>query len=173
MAHKLSPYFEQVLEELRRLLSDIEDDDLRLTPDEPAAHVAARMLAARWSHYRDWDAKAGPFYESGGLSAWLNADADEIDRMEAAGDLLSVTTDAGRRLFPAFQISPSGKPLPHLAEVRSVLDPALPNPLTVARWLNTPSPSRFHGRTAAQVLFAGDPEPVLAAARDDANRLAH
>ncbi|MEY9951027.1 hypothetical protein [Leifsonia sp. EB34] len=172
MTRELSPYYEQLLEELRKLLLDVDDDELILYKGETAAHVATRLLAARWSHYQDWDTKAGPFYEAGGLVAWLGVDPDEIDRMEASGDLLAVTTDAGRRLFPAFQISPFGKPLPHLAEIRSILYPALPNDLTIARWLNTPS-RRLGGATAVEQLFAGDAEPVLAAAREDAGRMAH
>jgi hypothetical protein len=73
-------------------------------------------------------------------------------------------------VYPAFQFGARGELLPHLPDVVDLLEPVMKNPLSLARWLNTPA-ERFDGKSAASALRAGRIDEVVAAARQVAASL--
>jgi hypothetical protein len=109
------------------------------------------------------DAVVGPFYDSASVSSWLGA---------VPHDALACRTADGDTVYPAWQFTPEGMLLPHLAAVLSELRTGTDDPWTHAIWLRSPSDD-LDGMSAAEWLAAGhDPAPVLAAAHDDASRWA-
>jgi hypothetical protein len=142
--------------------------------DDGAAYVERFRSGSRWDNADGSDTLSGdtigPFYDEDGLARLLGVKPFELAALQEQKLVLSVHTSA-RTLFPAWQFGARGELLPELPAVRVVLDPVLPNDLTVARWLHTPTP-RFDGRTAADLLRSGETATVIAAAMDDAHRLA-
>ena len=114
-----------------------------------------------------YDAKVGPFYDTAGLATLRGVTRQAIHAQMKKRHILGVKTGDGDLLFPVFQFGPSGEPLPQLREVLSTLDPGDVDGWGSALWLNTPV-TRFAGRTAVELLRAGDVAPVLAAADRDA-----
>lgn len=167
---KLSPFREQLLEEMRRQLAAVADEDLQLRPEEQPAVVASRLLAQRRVR-SEWDDLIGPFYEASGLLAWMGMKSRQnITDAARRGDILAVT--AGRRhLYPTFQFSNTGETLPGLRQVLAVLRSSIGSAWTQALWLNTPV-SSLGNRTPAQALRAGATDEVLRLARVDAEQRA-
>ena len=114
-----------------------------------------------------YDAKGGPFYDAAGLATLRGVTRQAIHAQMKKRHILGVKTGDGDTLFPAFQFGPRGEPLPQLREVLSALVPGDVDGWGSALWLNTPV-TRFSGRTAVELLRAGDVSPVLAAAAHDA-----
>jgi hypothetical protein len=88
------------------------------------------------------------------------------------GDILAVQFGTRTLLYPTFQFSHDGEPLPHLREVLSILRESMPSPWTQAFWLNA-KVSTFNGKTAAEMLRANQPTPVLQAAKADGESRKH
>ncbi|HEU0257020.1 MAG TPA: hypothetical protein VFQ96_04190 [Microbacteriaceae bacterium] len=145
----------------------IEDTQER---DRAIAGTVERMLASLPQESR-YNQLIGPFYDTPGLERWSGKTRQAIEKWRRARKVLSITTSTGRILYPSFQFGPKAELLPGLPGVIQTLTEQAPNPLTQARWLNTPT-TRFNGHTAAELLRDGHIESVLAAARADAARLA-
>lgn len=158
----------RMLEEIGRELGAIPDEQLRLNEAETAEQAAHRFVASRRTD-NEWDEAIGPFYDTAGLTRWLNKKhrmnlQHQVDR----GELLAVK--AGRtRLYPAFQFSASGQPLPGLARVLEALAAQLPSSWDQALWLNSPLEDAG-GATAAELLHAGRIDEVVRMAREDVAR---
>ena len=137
-------------------------------PDVSVAEIVERMMASIPASSA-LDEKLGPFYTSSSLATWKSVSRQAIYGQHKKGSILGLTTSDGLTVFPAFQFDPHGDPLPGLAGVLSILDGAMDDPWARALWLSTPVPS-LGGRSAAQLLRAGDIETVEAAARREMAR---
>jgi hypothetical protein len=131
-------------------------------PDRPRADIPDAS---------PWNDLIGPFYDSAGLIRWTKTTQQDLHADTARGNILGVRTEDGDLLYPAWQFGNDGAPTPGLAEVLATLRTTMPDPWANALWLNAPV-ERFGGKTAVQMLWAGEPGPVLAAARHDAGMLA-
>jgi hypothetical protein len=131
--------------------------------------IAERMIATvpRENPFND---AIGPFYDTAGLTNWLNVQKQRLTTLRQQRRLLAIKTTKNRIVYPAFQFGAGGELLPHLSEVVTVLESVMENPLSLARWLNTPS-ERFDGMSAAAALRAGRVDEVVAAARQVAASL--
>lgn len=152
----------------RRLL-DYNEDDTRAT------RLLREALRRRAGTLVDGDAldhpfsALGPFYDAGSLVRWLGTTRDDLDQRVQAHELLATPTGDGKRLYPAWQFTPDGHPLPGLLEALRVLLAAT-DPWTAAIWLTTPT-DRFAGFSALDWLRnRRDPEPLAVAAAEDAAR---
>jgi hypothetical protein len=92
----------------------------------------------------------------------------QVDR----GEILAVKS--GRTLlYPTFQFSRSGQPLPGLRRVLEVLSRYLSDPWDQALWLNSPIEDADHvGVTAATLMRNGHSEEVVRMAEADVERWA-
>jgi hypothetical protein len=117
-----------------------------------------------------WDSRVGPFYDAAGAAALTRMTPSELALCVAAGDVLEVTTSHGTPLYPSFQFGPRGDLLPALRVVTHALLPISDDLWDVALWLSTPTQA-FDGRSAIEILKAGDTDPVVALAHRDARRL--
>lgn len=129
---------------------------MNATPPEPKKDAAPGNSV--------WNS-LGPFYDEARVRAMLG------DRFAPAGLLVVVTGD-GARAYPTWQFDAAGRPLPHLAEVLSALRSGGEDAVGEALWLKAPS-TAFAGRTAAELLGAGEFLTVLAEANRDAARWSH
>ena len=161
----MSEFKVQLLEQIGRELREIPDEQLRSSDAESVEDAAHRFVASRRVD-NEWDEAIGPFYDTAGLTRWLNEKhrmnlQHQIDR----GEILAVK--AGRtRLYPSFQFSPSGQPLPGLGRVLAVLAAGIADPWDQALWLNSPLDGEG-GQTAALLLQQGNNDRVLQMARKD------
>ncbi len=103
---------------------------------------------------------AEPVLETGQVCTLLGVSRETIRKKVDRKQLLALPK-GGDRVFPAFQFR-EGAVLPGFAEVLSALDAN--SPFVVLSFLLSKNPS-FDGKSAAELLQAGNLEPVLAMAR--------
>ncbi|WP_426519612.1 hypothetical protein ACPPVQ_05960 [Diaminobutyricibacter sp. McL0618] len=131
---------------------------------------AARLLSAALPTANVADEKVGPFYDTRGLVDRWRISPAAVHKRADTGQLLKVITAEGAALYPAWQFDSTGGLLPHLAEVREALAPAITDPWTIGAWLNSPR-RLLDGRTPADALRQGRVDEVLAAAAALSDRL--
>jgi hypothetical protein len=143
-------------------------------PTASAASLAERMIASipRETLGQRWQELIGPFYSANDIAAWRGVSRQNIHKLRSAGKLLAARPSNEKTLlFPAWQFGPEGQELPHLRDVVEQLGEAAPDEWAQALWLIQKT-DRFGGRSAADLLKAGEIEHVLAAARSDAAGMA-
>lgn len=167
-------YEAQVLSVIQHRLHDLITDDsafaLLLLGSRTPEATAARMLAAL-PIAEPYDELIGPFFDTVGLATLRGLSRQAIHAQMRRRHLLGVHTTDGDLLYPSFQFTAAGDPLPHLREVLDILDPDAADAWGDALWLNA-AVDRFGGRNAAQLLRQGDVEPVISAATHDAGQWA-
>ena len=153
----------------RKLQSVSESDLAEVDPEQVAERVAALIPTPHPF------AQLGPFYPTRAVTKWLGITRQALDHRVRARKLLACpTSDGGDRVYPVWQFTDDGRPIPHLAEVLSALHEGIDDPWTWATWLAAPVPGRFHGKPAYQWLAEErDAASVLTEARRTAGRLAH
>ncbi|MCU1527154.1 MAG: hypothetical protein JWP75_917 [Frondihabitans sp.] len=121
--------------------------------------VADRMFASvPGAHVLD--EKIGPFYDTAGLRKWFATSRQNVDAQVKAGDILCLLTSDNHRLYPSFQFSADGRPLPRLREVLVGLDPHREDPWGDAVWLNAPARD-LEGSTPAEALRNGRADQAI------------
>lgn len=174
-ARELSRPQEEWLKEVGERLDDglhrAVQHDPAIAHTDPAV-LADRLVAAVPTRH-DLDTLTGPFYDTSGLTKWLSISRQALDARARNHTLLMCPLADGTRVYPVWQFRRDGSTVPHLAEALRILLPAARSPWTVATWLRTRL-SEFENDDAVTWLDGGrDPEPVLAAAREDAERWTH
>jgi hypothetical protein len=153
----------------RQLQSVSEEDLAQIDPEQIAERVAALIPTPHPF------AQLGPFYTTRAVTKWLGLTRQALDQRVRARKMLGCpTADGGQRVYPVWQFTNDGRPIPHLAEVLNTLHEGIDDPWTWATWLAAPVPGRFEGKPAYQWLAEGrDAESVLVQARRTAGRLTH
>lgn len=136
-------------------------------PEELAKAIAVRVQASL-PRTSEASRLVGPFYRASDLVTWKSITRQAISKQTRERRLLSLVTESGTLVYPAWQFGLKGEPLPHLAEVLNLIDPTDSDPLSSALWLNR-SAERFGGLTPADALRAGRTADVLRAARQIAS----
>ena len=158
-----------VLSAVTRRLESVSEDDLALIdPDQLAARAAALIPTPHPF------VQLGPFYTTRSVTKWLGITRQALDQRVRARKMLGCpTADGGQRVYPVWQFTDDGRPIPQLAEVLDTLRQAIDDPWTWATWLAAPVPECLEGMPAYRWLAEGrNPEPVLVEARRTASRLA-
>ncbi len=132
--------------------------------------LAGRMLATLPAPH-PWDDQIGPFHDTPGLAKLLGISKQAIADRVRRRTVLAATTKSGRLVYPTFQLE--GRRLrAEITDILSVFRGAPVDGWALAAWFTTPSES-LGGATPVQWLDAdGDAGPVLALARDAAQRWA-
>lgn len=119
-----------------------------------------------------YDVLAGPFYDTAGVTGWLNMSRQAVHKAVRAGRLLGCRTEDGHVVYTMWQFTDDGHPVPDLSGVLSALD-APADPWRAALWLTAPA-SYLPGEVSAADWLAsgGDPQPVVTVAKDAASRWA-
>jgi hypothetical protein len=157
--------FERTLEELERQEN---------APDlgDPAA--LGRRAALLATAEAVWGRHLGPLFDGEQARAVLAVSSRQaVSDLAKRGRLLALDAAGQRKLYPAFQFGPDGRPYPELARVLTIFEGIVETPYTVASWLVSPQ-DLLEGETpAAWVRSRRDPERLFTAARRAAAALAH
>jgi len=124
--------------------------------------VANRMVASL-PETNDLDAAVGPFYDTAGLARWLGINKEAIASRVSSRNILGVQSSDGHWIYPAFQFTDKGEPLPRLREVVDAINPDTTDAWGTAIWLNH-SMSKLGGRTPAEALRTDLADTVVATA---------
>ena len=163
-AHAAAKAFEEALEEAIDDRS-LPEDALELQDPRDLGRRAASLAVSEAA----WRKVLGPLLETGQVQELLNP--QEVSDLTRKGCLLALPGFGGRKLYPAFQLSPDGRPYPEIAKVLEILSDVVETPYTIASWLVSPQ-DLLGGETPIAWLRAGkDSSQILAAARRSAGEL--
>lgn len=120
-----------------------------------------------------WEQHLGPLYDGEQAQAVLGVRSRQaVSDLARRGRLLALDSKSGRRLYPAFQFSASGRSYPEIARVLEAFGNKVETPYTIASWLVSPQ-DHLDGETPAAWMRARrDPRPLLTAAYRAADALA-
>lgn len=170
----LSPEEQELLNEVRAIIiaDRVAGRPLLLEGTKSVHRFAERMIAAV-PQTAPLAELTGPFYDTPGLTRWLNVTRQAIDNRVRNKRLLACKTADGKWVYPSWQFDENG----HVLD--GVRDAAIPlfdigfDGWAVAKWFSAPNPD-LDDDTAANRLARGDStEDVVRLARRDAQRLEH
>jgi hypothetical protein len=124
--------------------------------------VAERMVSS-FPETNELDASVGPFYDTPRLRKWLGLTKQGIAHRMKTGAILGVKSSDGFWMYPAFQFTSKGEPLPRLKEVLDAIDPGGGDFWQSAIWLNH-AMEKFDGMTPAEALRTDRADAVVATA---------
>ncbi len=156
--------FEKTLEELER------QDDAPDFGDPAALGRRAALLAASEAV---WGRHLGPLFDMDQTRTLLNVGSRQaVSDLARRGRLLALEASGGRKLYPAFQFGPGGRPYAEVPRVLEIFAGAVESPYTIASWFVSPQ-DLLEGETpTAWLRSRREPEPLFEAARRVAARLA-
>jgi hypothetical protein len=163
-AHAAAKAFEEALEEA------IEDHSLpEDAPELQDPRDLGRRAASLAVSEAAWRKVLGPLLETGQAQELLNP--QDLGDLTRKGCLLALPGFGGRKLYPAFQLDPNGRPYPEIAKILEIFSDIVETPYTIASWLVSPQ-DLLEGETPIAWLQAGkDLSRVLAAAQRSAGEL--
>jgi hypothetical protein len=155
-----------------RTLEELEQQENAPGFDDPVA--LGRRAALLATAEAVWGRHLGPLFDVEQVKTLLAVGSRQaVSDLAKRGRLLALDASGGRKLYPAFQFGPDGRPYPELAQVLALFEGAVETPYTVASWLVSPQ-DLLEGETPAAWMRARrDPEPLHEAARRAAAALAH
>jgi hypothetical protein len=157
--------FEEALKEF-----SLPEDAPELKNPEALGRRAALLAVAEAS----WGQVLGPLLDVEQAQILLNVKSRQaVSDLAKRGRLLALGGTGGRKLYPAFQFGPSGRPHPEVAKVLSIFDGVVETPYTIASWFVSPQDLLEGENPAAWLRSRRDPEMVFEAARRAADKLAH
>jgi len=130
----------------------------------------AEKMAASLPASHIYNDISGPFYDTAGLTRWLGVSRQAVHQKVAKHALLACPTADGGTVYPAWQFLPGGATIPALAEVLSTLAEGTEDAWMLALWMQAPSDLLGEDRPSDWLRKGGDPQRVLAMARDTAAR---
>jgi hypothetical protein len=156
--------FESTLEELERRQD---------TPDLGDPVTLGRRAALLAVAEAVWGKALGPLYDAEQVKTLLGVGSRQaVSDLAKRGRLLVLEASGGRKLYPAFQFGPGGRPFPEVAQVLIVFSGAAESPYTTASWFVSPQDLLDGETPAAWMRSRRPPERLLEAARRDAAPLA-
>jgi hypothetical protein len=112
--------------------------------------LADRMLAAL-PRVHPLDEPLGPFYDTGGLVAWLGISRQALFDRVRRGTVLACRTLDGHLVYPSLQFGRNGQVRPGVQEAVGAFTRRGIDGWTVGTWLTTPS-AVFEGHSAVDYL---------------------
>jgi hypothetical protein len=157
--------FEEALEEFSL------PEDAPVIQDPEALGRRAALLAVSETV---WGQALGPLFDIEQARTVLQAkDRQAVSDLERRGRLLVLPGSGGRKLYPALQFDPQGRPYPEIEKILDIFSKVVETPYTIASWLAT-SQDLLDGETPSSWLRSQrDPELVFEAAKRSADKLAH
>ena len=96
-----------------------------------------------------------------------------VSDLARRGRLLALNGGGGRKLYPAFQFGPGGRPFPEIAGVLAAFAEAIETPYTIASWFVSPQEALAGETPASWMRSRRAPGPLLNEACRAAARLAY
>jgi hypothetical protein len=111
-----------------------------------------------------FDEVSGPFYDTAGLSRWLQMSRQALHQRVARHAILACPLDGDGVVYPTWQFLDNGATIPSLAEVLATLAEGTDDAWMIALWMRAPSED-LEGEPPSGWLRNGrDPERVIAMA---------
>jgi hypothetical protein len=152
--------FDETLHELGLDESEFEDEEQF---GRRAALLAASELL--------WRRELGPMASTSQVSELLGCSRQAVNERVHRHTILALAGPTGY-VFPLFQFTGSGQPVPGISRVIRALSDAVETPHTIAAWLVAPEPE-LTGDAPIEVLRRGETDPAVTAAERYAERLRH
>jgi hypothetical protein len=164
-AHAAAKAFEEALEEF-----SLPEDAPELEDPAALGRRAALLAVAEIS----WGQVLGPLLDVEQAQTILNVKSRQaVSDLAKRGRLLALGDSGGRKLYPAFQFSSTGRPYPEIQKVLEIFSGVVETPYTIASWFVSPQ-DLLEGETpVAWLRSRRDPEFVFEAAKRSADKLAH
>ena len=157
--------FEEALEEI-----EISDDNPELQDPRALGRRAALLAVAEMS----WREVLGPLLDVEQVQSLLQVKSRQaVSDLAKRARLLSLDGSGGRKLYPAFQFGPTGRPYPEVVKVLGIFSGIVETPYTVASWFVSPQDLLDGETPAAWLRSRGSSELLLEAAERSADKLAH
>lgn len=140
--------------------------EAQLSPDafgDPERVADAMVAALPLGHV--FDDISGPFYDTRGLIRWLGISRQALHQKVTRHAVLACPLDDGGVVYPTWQFLDSGATIPSLAEVLNCLVAGTDDPWMIALWMRAPSDDLAGACPSDWLRSGGDPEQVLAMAR--------
>jgi hypothetical protein len=157
--------FEEALEEF-----SLSENSPELENPEALGRRAALLAVAEVS----WGQVLGPLFDVEQAQTILKVKSRQaVSDLAKRGRLLALDGSGGRKLYPAFQFGPNGRPYPEIPKILAIFEGIVETSYTIASWLVSPQ-DLLEGETpTAWLQSRRDPELVFEAARRSADKLAH
>jgi hypothetical protein len=138
--------------------------------DDPAALGRRAALLAASDVL--WERHLGPLLSTKQVRELMGIGSRQaISERVKRRRLLAVPGRDGNPVFPAFQFTGAGRPLPALGAILDIFRDAAASPYTVSSWFVTPEPLLDEEAPAAWLREAGAPDLALEAATRYGERL--
>jgi len=155
-------------EALEEAWEDLPGDAPEIQDPEALGRRAALLAVSEMV----WGQVLGPLYDVEQVQTILKVKTRQaVSDLAKRGRLLALDGSGGRKLYPAFQFGPNGRPYPEIAKVLEIFEGIVETPYTIASWFVSPQ-DLLEGETPMAWLRAGkDSSQLLAAARRSAGEL--
>jgi hypothetical protein len=119
-----------------------------------------------------WGQILGPLYDVEQVQTILKVKTRQaVSDLAKRGRLLALDGSGGRKLYPAFQFGPRGRPYPEIAKVLEIFEGIVETPYTIASWFVSPQDLLEEETPAAWLGSGKDSSQLLAAAQRSAGAL--
>jgi hypothetical protein len=130
--------------------------------------IAETMVAALpQSHV--FDEISGPFYDTSGLTRWLDISRQALHQRVARHAVLACPLEDGGVVYPTWQFLDNGATIPSLTDVLSTLADGTDDAWMMALWMRAPSEELDEARPSEWLRAGGDPHRVIAMAKQVAS----
>jgi hypothetical protein len=120
-----------------------------------------------------WGQVLGPLYDVEQVQTILRVKTRQaVSDLAKRGRLLALDGSGGRKLYPAFQFGPNGRPYTEIAKVIEIFEGIVETPYTIASWFVSPQDLLASETPAAWLQGDKDSSQLLAAAQRSAGELA-
>ncbi|HSF42729.1 MAG TPA: hypothetical protein VLT87_23190 [Thermoanaerobaculia bacterium] len=152
-------------------------NDLHLPDDAPdfaSPAVLGRRAALLAVAEVVWGKCLGPLFSTEDVRILLGVSSRQaVNDLARRGRILALNGSRGRKVYPAFQFSTSGRPYPEVSKVIEIFTGAVETPYTIASWFVSPQ-DLLAGETPVTWLKSRqDSLRLFEAARRTAEELAH
>lgn len=134
---------------------------------DPEDITDAMVAALPQSHV--FDQISGPFYDTSGLTRWLDISRQALHQRVARHAILACPLDDGGIVYPTWQFLDSGATIPSLSDVLTTLSEGTDDAWMIALWMRAPSEDLDDAPPSEWLRAGGDPQRVIEMARQVAS----
>jgi hypothetical protein len=126
-------------------------------------------MVAALPHSHVFDQISGPFYDTSGLTRWLQISRQALHQRVARHAVLACPLDDGGIVYPTWQFLDNGATIPSLTQVLATLADGTDDAWMIALWMRAPSEELNDDRPSEWLRAGGDPQRVIEMARQVAS----
>jgi hypothetical protein len=116
-----------------------------------------------------FDEISGPFYDTSGLTRWLDISRQALHQRVARHAVLACPLEDGGVVYPTWQFLDNGATIPSLTDVLATLADGTDDAWMMALWMRAPSEDLDDNPPSEWLRAGGDPQRVIEMARQVAS----